>query len=315
MPDVVIHYAVGQDVLKALVPGIRDRIKAEPFCIALYGPDPWFLYKPWVHGSGRGRTLHTRKTGLFLLSLADRARQERNTPGGEQLFSYLAGFVCHYAMDAASHPYIIWKTTAVYQRSQAHRAFEHTLDMCEMKRAGTWKGSHPVTENYVPDVRLPKEMQEGMDAVYRQVFGWENAWKTENRCYALFRKLYRILENPFGKASALARRTGKDLLRGFCYSENYLAEEDAENESHAEWHPAYNPEETLTTDFSEMRRSAVEEAVRIITAARAYVDGETDDREALREVIGNKSYLSGLDAEDPRNWSIPSLSPAKTEKE
>ncbi len=313
VPDVVIHYAMGQDVLRELAPGIRERLAEAPYVFALYGPDPWFLYKPWVHGSGRGRTMHTRKTGEFLLSLAERARAERGTPAGEQLFSYLAGFVCHYTMDAASHPYIIWETTENYRQSQAHRAFEHTLDMAEMKRAGTWKGKHPVTDHYLPDIRLPEEMKSGLDSVYARVYGWQDAWRTVNRCFGLFRKMYRIMEDPSGKASALARSTGKDLLRGFCYSENYLAEVDAENTAHREWHSAYHPEDVYRTDFGEMRRGAVGRAVEIITAARQWVDGASEDPEGLRKIIGNDSYLSGLDAEDPRNWSIPSLSPARPE--
>ncbi len=311
MPDVVIHYAMGQDVKAALPPEIREKLQEAPYVIGLYGPDPWFMYKPWVHGSGRGRTMHTRKTGAFLLALAEEARKARGTPAGEQLFSYLAGFVCHYAMDSASHPYIIWETTQIYRQSQSHRAFEHTLDMLEMKRAGKWQGKHPVTDSYLPDVRLPGEMRSGMDAAYRRVYGWEEAWRTENRCYGLFYKSYRITENPRGGASALARSTGRELLRGFCYSENYLAEVDAENLSHAEWHSAYDPEKAYRTDFPAMRREATERAVEIIRAARSWTLSGKGDPEELRQVIGNRSYLSGLDAEDPRNWSVPSLSPAR----
>ncbi len=315
VPDMVIHYAMGQDVRRALPENIRERLVEAPFTMALYGPDPWFMHKPWVHGNGRGRTMHTRKTGLFLLSLAERARMERNSPAGEQIFSYLAGFTCHYAMDSTSHPYIIWRTTQEFTQAQSHRAFEHCLDAEEMRRSGRLEGEHPVTENYLPALRLPGEMKDGLDQVYRQVYGWEEAWRGANRCYTLIRALYRVIENPRGLASGLARRTGRELLRGFCYSENYLKDVDAENNARKEWHSAFHPEAVYRTSFGEMRQEATEKAVRIITGARAWMDGETEDREALRKLIGNASYLSGLDAEDPRNWSIPSLSPAKTENE
>ena len=35
------------------------------------------------------------------------------------------------------------------------------------------------------------------------------------------------------------------------------------------------------------------------------------NREELAKVIGNRSYLSGLDVEDPRNLELSSLRPPK----
>ncbi len=40
------------------------------------------------------------------------------------------------------------------------------------------------------------------------------------------------------------------------------------------------------------------------------MDGTGTDREALAKAIGNYSYLSGLDIDDPRNMSVPGMEPA-----
>ncbi len=42
-----------------------------------------------------------------------------------------------------------------------------------------------------------------------------------------------------------------------------------------------------------------------------YTDGMTVPE--LRERLGNRSYLSGLDVEDPRNWQVRSLMPPEDE--
>lgn len=310
MPDVVVHYAMGQQTKMLLAPEIREKIRETPFTVGFFGPDPWFMYKPWQHGYGRGRTMHTRNTGAFLKGLADEARVHRGSEQGELLFSYLAGFMCHYMMDAAAHPYIIWKTSTLDSRSQAHRAFEHTLDLLEMERAGRGEGKHPITEYYVPKLKLPEEMKEGLDRVYLRIYGWKKAWKRANQCYNLFRKLYRMIENPKGLPAWLPGHRESNFLKGFSYPESFYNGEDVENNSHREWHNAYDPESVSRKDFAEMRREAAEKAAGMIAAARSYMDGTGTDREALAKAIGNYSYLSGLDAEDPRNMSVPGMGPA-----
>ena len=54
---------------------------------------------------------------------------------------------------------------------------------------------------------------------------------------------------------------------------------------------------------------AKSEAVRMIAAAWAYAGEGSIDAETLRQAIGNRSYLSGLDTEDPRNRTVRSLMP------
>ena len=58
-------------------------------------------------------------------------------------------------------------------------------------------------------------------------------------------------------------------------------------------------------------REAARQAVQMIQAARAYMDGPREDTTELRAIFGNRSYLSGLDADDPRNLRFPSLMPPR----
>ena len=49
----------------------------------------------------------------------------------------------------------------------------------------------------------------------------------------------------------------------------------------------------------------------MITDCHAFARKGTVDAETLRKSIGNRSYLSGLDAEDPRNYAVRSLQPVE----
>ena len=70
MPEVVVHAVFGREVRKNLDSGIAEKIWEVPYTFALFGPDIWFMYEPWKRREGRGRRMHTMKTGAFLTELA-----------------------------------------------------------------------------------------------------------------------------------------------------------------------------------------------------------------------------------------------------
>lgn len=309
MPDVAVHAVFGQQVREALDPTVRDVLRDEPFRFALYGPDNWFMYKPWQkRRNARGRRMHTTKTGAFLMTLADHCRGQKNP---EALFSYLAGFLCHYALDSTVHPYVYRMTETKYRQSGAHRALEHSMDVCELIRLGFWGEKHPITDHLFTKVRLPKELEEDLDAVYGEVYGWKHIRGNLNRCCLLYRTLYRVMEKPDGLASLIARKTRKPFWQSIAYAESYLAREDVENISHDLWRHSHAQDITSHRSVPEMEQEALEQARQMIEAAWGYIFGGSLSREKLAGIIGNRSYLSGLPLEDPRNLDLPSALPSE----
>ena len=92
---------------------------------------------------------------------------------------------------------------------------------------------------------------------------------------------------------------------------------DPENEEHRTWSHPFDPTLTSTESFPELREKARQFAVRLITAAYRYVVYGEGTEESLEALIGDRSYLSGLPSEDPRNLAVPSMLPpgAEAEKE
>ena len=311
MPDVAVHAAFGRDVFSSLSPEIRQVIRPQPWTFGLFGPDLWFMYKPWRRREGRGRRMHTTRPGAFLTGLLKRSAASSHR---EELFSWLAGFFCHYALDSTTHPYIIYVTTEEYHYPRCHMSFEHELDMRQISRDGLDGTRHPITEHYFPDVRLPADIKADVDAVFEEVYGWKDGWKAINRSCRLYRRCYRLLESPSGTTAKLARRMKHPLLRSLAVTESHFRGMDVENTAHRVWHHSHDETLTFTDSFHELRERARLRAVELIEASFRYLWQGQGTAEGIAALIGNSSYLSGLPADDPRNLNIKSLLPSGSKK-
>ena len=308
MPDVVIHAVFGREVRAGLDRDIAEKIRDIPYTFALFGPDIWFMYRPWKRREGRGRRMHTTRTGQFLMSLA---RQAKNSRHPEEVFSYLAGFLCHYALDTAAHPYIVYMTEIRTKIPRGHMGFEHTLDRLEMERAGVLGEKHPVTSHYYPSLRLPKAIREDIDSVFEKVYGWRRCWKALNSSWLRYRLAYRFLEKPKGFFARLATLTGRTGLKSLAYAASPFNGTDVENTAHAEWAHSHDDSLRFSSDFTELKTAARRNALEMITAAYRYVFLSEITEEELSERIGSLSYLSGLPVDDPRNTAVSFLLPPR----
>ena len=309
MPDVAVHAAFGREVREALGEETGRRIREIPYTFALFGPDIWFMYQPWKRREGRGRRMHTTRTGQFLTALARRAK---GSSCPEEMFSYLAGFLCHYALDTKTHPYIIHMTEEKTHFPRGHMSFEHSLDRLEMERAGVWGERHPVTDHYFPKLRLPETMRGDIDTVFREVYGWQNCWQALNQAYPRYRLCYRVLENPRGLFTRLAGWTKHPALRSLAYAHSHFEGRDVENTGRMEWTHSHEASEKSTAAFGEMKDEARRDAAEMIEAAYRYIFTSGITEAELAERIGSRSYLSGLPEDDPRNRSVSFLLPPRT---
>ena len=191
-------------------------------------------------------------------------------------------------------------------------SFEHSLDYRELLRTSRWNGRHPVTSSFLPRCRLPESVRPDIDAVFREVYGWKNCWKGLNAAWKRFRLTYQVIENPNGWFTRLARLSGNARLKSLTYTLSHFNDADVENESHAQWHHSHDESIVSTASFADLRKQALEKALEMIGAAYRYVYHEGITREELAGIIGSRSYLSGLPADDPRNLRIPSLLPPQS---
>lgn len=107
MPAMYAHDTFGRKVAAKLPLSVKQPILQYPqmFRVGLQGPDVLFFYNPFTeHPIGNvGRSLHKKTARSFL----ENAREIWKA-GGEKVsqLSYLMGFLCHFMLDSACHPYI-----------------------------------------------------------------------------------------------------------------------------------------------------------------------------------------------------------------
>lgn len=290
MPDYATHYYFGQDVYKDLSNKVRQSIDCEIFDFALTGPDDWALYNFWFpllqkEKRDRAAQMHTSKTGEFLTAL-----------GAEpELFSYTAGFLCHYSLDSIVHPYIIactgtydnTKKTALYRGN--HMAFEHAIDNYMLKQNNN-NESHPISKHMLGEP-LPKAIQPLIDKVYKQVYGWEDAYNDICKSKRDLKKYLWLAEDPHKIIKFFTGFFRHPTLKAIPYSREYYISADICNEQHRQWHHPKDPALIYTDNLQTLFDKARNYAVLMIESVH---DGHTD-------AITNCSYMTGFELSDPRN--------------
>ena len=318
MPDPFTHYIFGQKVLEQLPPPIRQTIRADVFDRALQGPDPFSClgFYGGKRRSMRNRSgiMHKQRTGTFLLEIA---REAQNEPS-PALFSFLAGFLCHYALDRTAHPYIIGKggesfgDAATLPYRSGHVRLERAID-CRYLRAyfkkEPWKTFFP--RLIFKAKQYPEELRGPLDRIFREVYGWEQSFDTFNAALRDEAVFYRVMQDPWGIIRFLLRplRTKKTLYAVYSYYKREIdsAQVDYVNESHAPWHHPFAPEQRFEASFSELFEQSLGDATAMIDAAFRYVF--LKEPVGLEDVFQDKNYSTGLDCHDPCNQALPCCEP------
>lgn len=313
MPDLVTHYYFGEQVLAALPEHIARHIRRDIFTHTTPGPDVWFSFG--FYGgknkakAGRGNYMHDHDTGAFLTQLA---RRTREAAAADDMFSYLAGFLCHYSLDTIAHPYILYRT-GDYDGTEATRAcrgnhmrLERAIDSYIIRHFyQLTPGAFSIAARMLPLKKLPDSLREPLDSVYSAVYGWDNAWQDLNAAITDQRRFYRLVQDPVGFVNGVTRLfdNGKSHYdyRLMSYRRRDLdrTKFDFLNEGHALWRHPFDPATTSTASFFELFEMARQKAVHLIEIIYYYVY-QLEELE-LPSLIGSASYSTGLDCRDERN--------------
>ena len=251
MPDIVVHRQFGEEVSARL--GLD--VDRDIFYFGLLGPDPFLFYHfyvpPFRNRVNRySSVMHRMRTGDYLTELAQRAKTS------DRVFSYLAGFLCHYALDANTHPYINRKAR---NNPAMHMAIEHKLDNMSGGKIR------------VPPF-LPESMKEDVGGAIQTIYGWDDAWEKYQQGSRDMTPFFHIVEDKNGRLDAFARKT-HTKLKLISYQSKEIDDMDLKG-------------------FEILYRRALDDAVRYIETAQAFVSGKIDEA-AYRSVIQNRSYIDG----------------------
>ena len=295
MPGFLTHYLAGQAVLDRLpaeidIPAAHGRI----FTLGAQGADIFFYYAPGflrVRSKGIGSDIHHADFGPFFMHMARWARQEI-------IFSYLAGFLVHYAMDVAAHPFVNafsqQADASSLQESAAHRHLETTLDVLMLARL---TGERPANVQQWTLIEAPHEHKQlaaiPFSEAVRKVYSRPLTPQDVYHAMTHMARLTRLLHSPNGRRKRIAaaiedKTAGTRILSAMVHMQEVTDEQDYLNLSRTHW----GTDTTRCESFPELFDRAVAHAAALITALHGYQQG-TLPRRALAECIGNYSLSTG----------------------
>ena len=179
------------------------------FLAGLPGPDIYFFDRfppPLLHPHEKrtGNALHNAPADTVFAQLLSLAA------GDEALLAYTLGFLCHYALDSAIHPFV----DARY-RGLDHTRFEMRLELAFCAQRGSGLCGIPPHRLYAPPVREPG-LLDRLDALqYRlaQAVCGRGAHGAFRRSFYKFRRTNRLLYDPAGRKRRLLQHVERLLGR------------------------------------------------------------------------------------------------------
>ena len=318
MPGIMVHYFCGDYAAKLFDNDIIDIISRhrQEYSLGTQGPDNFFYYPQFFaekSAKGIGTRMHKESIGAFFRCMAERAKElpaDDRAPAA----SYLCGFIMHYAMDTNAHPYVYYKTGFLrkgeyggMKYSAAHRRFETALDVKMLEYLENKKPS---------DVKifelLELEKQAGMavssfiGSCINSVYGTNISDRAVYESFIHMKRITRMLQSGKGRKKRfiefIERATVRQrLISSMVHSEEYNDGIDYLNMRRAKWCYPWDASEELTLTFPEIFGRAVGDGVLMVNRLGAYLRGEISIDE-LMKVIGDRSFLSGLDSSDTQEF-------------
>ena len=310
MPGFITHYICGQAILKNLDSDAQKMIapNTQFYNIGTQGPDIFFYYIPGLikkRSRNIGIQMHKQDFGDFISHMIDimTFKQLSDYKRGI-LFSYISGFLTHYALDATAHPYVYSKTGVRKKGDKAkaikytvnHRKFETAIDVLMLKLMSSKKPSdHKLWELIRVDGDPAKVVAGAMSASIRETYQRNVNPKDVLKAMDYMVTITRLLQSAKGRRKRLMELIenlviGEHLFSSIIHMQNVTDGVDYMNLGHLPWNTPGSEEKT--DSFVELYHEAVSEGHEMIDTVWRFMNGEVS-WDKLTIVLGNRSLSTG----------------------
>lgn len=309
MPATITHAYFAEDLFNILDKNTKRLIsnKKKELMMFSQNTDPLMFYILTLKNGTKIRKLqfvaHTEKTNLFFENTIKYIKKNKYYNNSDVL-AFLYGFICHFALDSRTHPFIVYKTgffikedAKTYKYNGLHHNMESYLDNYMLKK-------HHVTKinfkKFCFSLKpFTKELDEVISYAFKKTYNVDNmdkiyhsSLKQMNFFLTAFRLdphkyksyIYRFIdkftpEKAFKLESISYNIRNKNI--------DYL------NNKHKEWN--YPVDKTIKShkSFDELYQDSLMEAKELIEAVNDYFfnDVQID----IDSLFHNRSYLTGID--------------------
>lgn len=314
MPSLITHYLCGEKSMEALhkcpAKEIIDRHR-QVFNLGTQGPDIFFFYNFFTLTHNRrvgkiGSLMHKNKVGAFFRKSLKFIKYEAGYDR-ELLTSYLLGFICHYTLDCASHPYIYYKAgfqrrcePATHKYSFYHHKFEKIIDFLMLENI---KGIHPEDMEVHNLIKVDKNEAYTIAKMYENILPdvYGTIVKTDDIIKSIDSMvcIHKLLRDRRGVKIKLLLTLKKcfywpQLALSYMYPKSVPDGPDYLNIKHVPWCLPWNNTAVRTYSFNDMFGMAALESKKLYETVYSYINNDTNIEYAAAK-IGNRSYSTGED--------------------
>lgn len=280
MPAFCTHYLFGEEFLLELPPEKRHNKQfREAFFYGVHGPDFLLFHRALPTMPGKSfRKISTKlhsDNPVALLELMQKLMQQNED--NPYIQGYVAGFICHYALDRVAHPYVNFLQEAIirkkkirYSPSTIHNRIETNIDKFMLVEKLKLKDTRKFApaETLSTDPELLKCISTLMAKVIGTLYKSKITEKSVHQAFCDFRKLQTRLSNetywrkPFAKIIELPIRISKGpALSVLLRSGKMGTDWDYANVTKHKWTNLHHKGKTLDDSFIETYETALSQAI------------------------------------------------------
>ena len=312
MPATVTHAYFAKDVIDILPENIRKKLDNTRCMMFSQSVDSLMFYNLFSIFPGKKirkfySYFHNNKSQDFFINLLNYVHD--NNLSDDDLYSFIVGFICHYALDSTLHPYIIYKTgilkknyPSTYKYNNAHHFMETFIDNDMISRRTNSNPYKFKLNKFCFDTsKFSLDLRNTIDNVFYETFDIDNMSKIyrkslkQMRCYLrVFRrdphgikKFFYMLIDTF-----TPRKWYRFEAISYHYPlvdmHNYL------NTDNSLWRNPTTYDMTSNESFVDLYLKAIKLAKVLVCASFDYLDGKNID---LYKIFTNNSYVTGLNCD------------------
>ena len=315
MPATVAHAFFAKDVFDILPLEISKNINLRRCKMFAQSVDSLYFYNLFSIFPGKdirkfGSYFHTHKSQEFFLNLLQYIRD--NNIYDNDVYSFLVGYICHYALDSTLHPYIYYKSgvfnknkPSTYKYNNVHTFMENFIDNDMIRRRTDVNPYKFDIARFCFDIR---EFSNDLDKTIDYAF--YNTFKIRDMSSIYYKSLKQMKtainvfrRDPYGIKKAVYKFvdtfTPKSVFRYEAISYHYPLEDKHNylNADHSLWRNPTTYNIVSNESFVDLYLKAIKMAKVLVCASFDYLYGKAID---LEQVFDNTSYITGISCDDKK---------------
>ena len=314
MPNIITHTLFADEMLEKLNNELLTSRK-QLFEVGSNGPDFLFFHNLTPTSFLKtnklrklGSAIHKGKINEFYRKAIDIIRNEKDPEIQKDMIAYVAGHLCHWALDSTTHPYVFYRTGDCKGESAwQHHRFESMVDaiMLKVKRNQTVE-TYDITK--ICDLSL--EQARAIIRIYKpigeEIFGVKanphEYYQSLQDWHFMQKAFHDKTGIKFNTINTIERIFNKEYIVSGCIVPNNTEEPyDTMNIMKKRWVHPCNDEKILNDNFFELYDKAQNLAMKIIPVFLKAIEQE-DSVGDFMYILHDKNYNLGMNKSLPMKY-------------